>query len=117
MFDRKEIQTKLEKLEASLTNDTLWLGAAPPEERIDFLSVLEEGALELHKAGHRAGGDPVWISAMIDAGWPEWLVMLLLGNRLQAVLGPPQPRPHCCYQRLCCHLLLSRMQPVHVCAH
>lgn len=93
MFSEKEIQAKLEKLEASLANDTLWLGAAPPEKRIDFLSVLEEGALELHQAGHRAGGDPVWISSMIDAGWPEWLVMLLLSlgyapsNADESVIG------------------------------
>jgi len=77
MFSQDRVETLLARLDEHTHAGDLWSGARHPL-RLDFFSAMEPAAHEVLKSGHGPGGDPVWMGALLDAGWPEWLVMLML---------------------------------------
>lgn len=77
MFSQDHVETLLAPLDEHTRAGDLWSGGGH-SLRLDFFSAMEPAALEVLKSGHGPGGDPVWMGALLDAGWPEWLVMLML---------------------------------------
>ncbi len=78
MFSTSRIASLLRRLEESTLQGELWVQNPATGPRLDFFSAMEPEARALFDQGFGPGGDPVWMGTMLDQGWPEWLVMLLL---------------------------------------
>ena len=78
MFTTQRTQELIQRLEDCTARGELWMSSPATGPRLDFFSAMEPQARVLLDQGFGPGGDPVWMGTMIDQGWPEWLVMLML---------------------------------------
>lgn len=128
MFTQHQVDTLLERLDTAAHRDELWIRGHLKPPRVDVFSAMEPDAQRLLEEGHGPGGDPVWLCALLDQGWPEWLIMLMLSlaytdidadenglQRLPAALsnvsGGPEDAEAFLFTRACVSALATQTPP------